>query len=105
MYADFRTRVLKICHMCGFSDRTMKLLQESGEAHERAKAMHNEMLGTDISFSKQNAFNLQECLPACSDVARLNLARALVINPEVLVMHMPCISFTDVENEDMMKLI
>merc|ERR1712216_1044553 len=40
-----------------------------------------------------------------TDLARLSLARAFVMNPEYLVMHMPMVLFTDSESGDMMRLL
>merc|ERR1712032_220349 len=40
-----------------------------------------------------------------TDFARLNLARALVMNPEVLVMHKPVVTFNDVEARKIVGLL
>lgn len=40
-----------------------------------------------------------------TDYARLNLARVLVCNPEVLVMHKPTVDFDDRERLELIKLL
>lgn len=54
---------------------------------------------------KNTAKEAIEILPSQTDIARLNLARALIVNPELLIMHMPMNTFTDGEADELMALL
>jgi len=85
-------RVQAICKDCGFSEQLLKHLnvQESPSRNntktERQFDAANMVLGNKLMHSLSNT----QC-------ARLNLVRALTINTELIVMHMPLVHFTDAE--------
>lgn len=85
-------RVRTICERCGFSERMMVLLEQRGEEPEE----HDDVKSLKSKWASQLSL---------TDLARLNLARALFMNPECLVMHMPAISFGDEEAKTIMSLI
>jgi len=81
-------RIMGICKMCGFSKRMLKRLENS-ENTDKVKE------GT--------AQWAEEC--SNTDCARLNLARAMMMNTECLVMHMPLIYYSDGEGLHSMKVL
>eukprot|EP00928_Gymnodinium_smaydae_P020573 TRINITY_DN17948_c0_g4_i1.p1 TRINITY_DN17948_c0_g4~~TRINITY_DN17948_c0_g4_i1.p1 ORF type:complete len:879 (+),score=122.01 TRINITY_DN17948_c0_g4_i1:133-2769(+) len=87
-------RIREICEMCGFTSRMLAELHD-----EPAPGTRRPSLVTNHAL-------VQETIPYISgktwetgmsqaDYARLSIARALILNPECLIMHMPFISFND----------
>jgi ABC-type transport system involved in cytochrome bd biosynthesis fused ATPase/permease subunit len=79
-------RVRTICRRVGFSEKMLELVVEDD--------------GTDQRFNSKWAGELSH-----TDFARLNLARVLVGNPEVLVMHKPALLFDDRERGKIVQLL
>merc|ERR1719329_708099 len=107
-------RVRKICERCGFSKHMLETL-DAQEPKPRSSAANfaqlesgqasvwHEESGESPDMTLRNerwAIRLSH-----ADHARLNIARALVLNPECLVMHKPVIAFSDEEARHIMALI
>lgn len=79
-------RIMKICIRIGFSNKMLELITEDPEVEERLNAKWSGELSH-------------------TDYARLNLARVLVGDPEVLVIHKPALLFDDREREKTIQLL
>lgn len=88
-------RVRRICSRCGFSAAVLRLLDDT--------AKEAETNGKDPA--KEAAKDAWAKRFTSTDFARLNLARALVMNPECLVMHMPLITFSDEQAKKTLELL
>jgi len=84
-------RVRRICTRCGFTQEALGLLVEEDRETEGSED------GTNAA-SWSHRFS-------SSDLARLNLVRGLVMNPECMVMHMPLLSFGDSEAKKLFDLL
>jgi ABC-type uncharacterized transport system fused permease/ATPase subunit len=71
-------RIRKICERLEFSQNLMDLLDASKD----------DTKGEAYDFTWHKKFSNTDC-------ARLNIARALIMNPECLIMQMPLITFSD----------
>lgn len=86
-----KERVMKICRALGFSPYLMQELEDDQD--EECAEMHGEQILKWTAHISD------------SDYSRLTLARALVKNPECLVIHKPAASFNDSEARRVLKLI
>merc|ERR1712217_55529 len=84
-------RIRKICERVEFPQSHMDMLDASWEVEEQGT-------GNEIDKSWHAKFSN-------TDFARLNIARALIMNPECLVMRMPLITFSDDLAEKMTSLL
>merc|ERR1719469_1073137 len=82
----------------------LQLICDSAARHQDLLAL-SELSSTAHRTSAMTQSSMDFSLLTRTDSARLNMARSLVLNPEILVMHMPCISFTDDETEIIIKLL
>jgi ABC-type multidrug transport system fused ATPase/permease subunit len=85
------SRIRKICEQLRFP--------ESMLAH-----LHVEQEPTEMS-ARADAFRAWVSLLSYTDYARINLARAFVMNPECLVLHKPALAFDDNEARLIIQLL
>lgn len=85
------SRVRRICERLGFSRMMLEFLDAPEDEDEENPNM---IIRSKWATSCSN-----------SDFARINLARALVMNPEVLVAHMPFGSFNDTELDSIVSVV
>jgi len=84
-------RIRRICERVFFSPALLKLLDDAWELERQG--------------SQEAADTTWHCRLSSTDFARLNLARALVMNPECLIMQMPFITFSDDLAKRMVDLV
>lgn len=85
-------RVERLCRRAGFVERLVLELKEPLEKDALRISQQPQRSAWAAHFSS-------------SDFARLNLVRALVLNPELLVMHMPLIDFSETETRGLTRLL
>eukprot|EP00928_Gymnodinium_smaydae_P011913 TRINITY_DN14356_c0_g1_i2.p1 TRINITY_DN14356_c0_g1~~TRINITY_DN14356_c0_g1_i2.p1 ORF type:complete len:873 (-),score=191.78 TRINITY_DN14356_c0_g1_i2:103-2721(-) len=87
-------RIMELCRLMGLPAELLKGLQRRSLIGPGLEAMaHKEEKGNWLSLMSH------------SDFARLNLVRALIMNPELLVMQKPTIVFDESEQEAIIALI
>jgi len=84
-------RIRKVCELVRFPPYMMahlELVEEPSDMEERAKVFRSWM--SMLSYT---------------DFARINLARAFVMNPECMILHKPSLAFDDDEAPQIIKLL
>jgi len=84
-------RITKVCRELKFPDYMLDLINEDKEP--------SDMEG------RSEAFRSWMGLLSYTDYARMNLARALIMNPECLVLHKPTMAFDDREGPEIIRLL
>lgn len=108
-------RILDVCQQCGFSETVLAEVARSAVVGRQDQATGSAFAQRsspieEVFQDTPGSANL--CRGSAlfadfsqTDLARLSLARAMIMNPECLVMHMPLVSFSDTDAADMMSMI
>merc|ERR1712232_1041669 len=90
-------RVMRICKMVGFPNYLLNQL-ELEQADDNGEQF-------SVEQDSGSGFRSWMIKLTYTDFARLNLARAFVMNPECLVLHKPTLAFDDVEKPRIIGLL
>jgi len=95
------SRIFRICERCGCSQAMVNQLRAAAAAAEGPKVKRIRQSVRDRI--EEDAFWFVRL--SDSDKARLNLVRALVLNPDCIIMHMPFSVFTDEEAFELIQVL